>query len=531
MQVNGNLDLLGGELQNAKQETYASVPSFVVGTDEGRIIYVSSGGDRGYWLGAEDGSASWKKLPTSTSFTEYTTGLQAIADAASYQATLSGASGGVKYGTFTKVEITSSLGSGKVLVEVFNDLGRLDRVYANYFDLAATATLKDNLMASFEVDNDDGDIYISVTNQTGSLGNFTVDVQAAGLILVQTPPPPGDGTGINSGVAGNGIVYDVVNARLDIDLNANSGLQLTGVAGAQKISVLPAPGGGLSTGATGTSVDATVVKSTGDVSIAGKKVFSDGTIALTPQGAPGPPAAGTWSRGAFYTDSEDDVWYCLTGGTPGTWRFWGWRQTTVGGLATSYTGAVAAGATTDVTISTLKGRRGVVRKMWVWGSDSVRAADNQDVPYRVSCHSNENFYGKDMIWMVTGQLRKTYLTPGGGMASGTAVATVSTVNIAEPDDLLRFRKAVGPAEEYGRITVRTPGGPSFTVDENVTNAFAQNDLVMVATEFLELPWWNDSAVAGNYQKMYLRFHNDDDTATVVFGYELFVEQIGGGQSF
>jgi hypothetical protein len=533
MEIYGDLNLHGGKLVDTKMESFATLPVFVVGEDEGKIVFVSTGADAGYWLGAADGSASYSKLNLGTTLVSYGTGPKVIADGATYTNTVvSSSSVAASKGIFTKVVLASSLGSGKVLVELFNDAGYTDRVYANYFDLAS-GSLTDRLPASFEVDNADGDIYVIITNLTGSSGTFTLTVQAAGVLLAAVPSPPGAGSGVHAGVAGDGIAYDAINAWLEVDLATNPGLELSGAPGAAKLKVLPAPAGGLSLSAAGLAVDSTIALLSGDQSIAGKKTFTGGTIGLTPQAIATAPVAGTWVRGTFYVDSADDVWYCTVGGTPGTWKFWGWRLTTQGGAlaGTSYTGAIAPGASENLSI-TLKGRRGIIRKMNIWGSNSTFAATDVDTPYRISCYPSELYEGRGQIWTVMGQLRKGYINDVAGVPVGTAVVPMSTVNIGEPDDLLRLRKAVGPLEEYGRITVRTTApATSYTIDENTVNAYAQNDVVMLVTEFVELPWWNDSAVPANYTKLYLRFCNDDAVATVKLGYELYVEEIGGGQSF
>jgi len=235
-------------------------------------------------------------------------------------------------------------------------------------------------------------------------------------------------------------------------------------------------------------------------------------------------------QGTFYVDADDDVYYCTAGGTPGTWKFWGWKAVVEGGAAngSSYTGAIAAGASADLVVTNTKGRRGIIRKFNVWGSDSVYGISDESIPFRVACYQDENYEGREMMWMVQDVARKTNTS---GVAAGNAVIPVTTVNIADPDSLLRLRQIAGPLEEYGRVTVRTPGGPSYTVDENIANTLAANDIVMSVTEFGDLPWYNNSSVGVNYEKVYLRFFNDHATATVVFGYEIYFECVGGGNVY
>jgi hypothetical protein len=527
MKISGNLDLDGGELRSARQQTYTSLPTFVAGSDEGRIIFVSTGADRGYWMGGEDGTSSFVRANVTSSIAEYDIVAQTVANGATYQVSLPSSTVTSQKAMICVVRLTASLVSGKVLVEIYNDVARTDRAYANYFDLASASTLKDNIASFFESDVSAGTMYVNVTNLTGVSGVFSLHVETASLLGVNTPSPPGSGSGIHSGVAGDGILYNGTTAQLEIRLDTNPGLQLLGTAGTRELSVLAAPAGGLSVGAGGVSVDSTVIRTTGAQSIAGNKLFTTGA-GMTPAATTGAPVAGTWGAGTFYTDSANDVWYCLVGGTPGTWIFWGWKIAAQGGAtnSSSYTASVGPGVSLDVAL-TVTGRRGVLRKMNVWVAKSTMAAANLDVPYRVSCFPDENGYGRDMLWSVSGQGRSTFMDAIAG--AGSASLQVNTVNVAEPDDLLRLRQAAGPLEEYGRITVRDTTPPAtYTVDENLVNALAISDLAMSVTEFVELPWWNTSAVPGNYQKLYLRFSNDHATETVKFGFHIFVESLGGG---
>lgn len=524
MKLSGSLNLDGGELQNAKQQGYGALPTFTPGLDEGRLIFVSTGSDQGYWFGAEDGSASWTRGTFSTNTSEYSLVSQSINNGVTFTGTLVATDVAQMRAFLSEITLSSNLGSGSVLLEIFKDAARLVRVYANYIDLSVPTALRDNIVTYWETESVAGDMYISITNLTGSNGTFSLTVKVVGAFPIHVPPPPGDGTGVNAGVAGEGIIYNPISTQLDIDLDANPGLQLVGSGGAKKLSVKPAVGGGLATSGSGLAADATVVRTTGDQSIAGKKVFSGGTIALTPQSGSGPPVAGTYARGAFYIDTDDDVWYCLVGGTPGTWTFWGWkiRSITTGPTAGAYVGTILAGGQLNATIS-MKGRRGVLRRFNVWGADPAFAASNISVAFRVACYIDEGTEERDRIWTVSGTAKKTYMSAGA--SAGTNVLSVNSLAIAAPEDLLRIRKASTPVEEYGRIHTE---GASWALYENLVNTLVANDNIMLVNEFRELPWLNTSAVPSNFEKLYLKFFNDDGVQSAIFGYDMYIESIGGG---
>jgi hypothetical protein len=248
---------------------------------------------------------------------------------------------------------------------------------------------------------------------------------------------------------------------------------------------------------------------------------------LKPALTSGPPLGGTHSAGEIYADSNIDLWQCIVGGTPGTWIFYGWKEEHYGGdlAGSSYTVAVAAGNSVSLEVPTT-GRRGFIRKLSVWGADSIFAASNIDVPFRVACYPNESLAGREQLWSVSGQIRKTFITAPAG--AGGSTATLSTVATTNLDDLVRLRKAVGPLEEYQRVVGRNTGTSVVTFDETLVNSFVANDNIMFVNEFVQIPWRNNSGVPANTKKIYLNFFNDDVSQTVIFGYEVLFESQGGG---
>lgn len=524
MRLPGNLNLEFGQLINTKQENLAALPAFIPGQSEGRIVYVTGGPDVGYWFGSDDGSNTFRRLNLSTTLVEYSLVGQSINNGATHQATLTPPSTvAAQKGLVVKVVVSSNLASGNITVRIHNNAGRTDLVYDSVFNLASLAP--DKIPAFFELDNVSGNVYLEVVNNTGQNGTFSVTITTAGLVLVQTPQAPGSGSGINAGVAGDGIEYNAVDVRLDLDLSSTPGLELVGSSGSRELQVFTAPSGGLERHATGLRTDTSVLRTTGDqTGVTGVKQF--GQLAMTPSGITGPPASGAHVDGEFSMDQNNDVWLCITAGTPGTWVLYSWKESVAGGLAAgSYTGSVAPGASVNLDL-TFTGRRGWMRKMNIWAALSTFVQADLDIPFRVKCYPNENREERELLWAVSGQIRSTFIT--GAVGAGANIIPLNSVGGVNLDDLVRLRKAVGPLEEYQRVSVRSTAPVQVTVFETTVNSFVANDLFMAVTEFVNLPYRNNSGVPANQNKLFLKFHHDGPSSTIVFGYHVFVEEMGGG---
>ena len=528
MKLAGDLNLVGGELQNVRAENLPALPAFQAG-DEGRFIYVTTGLDVGFWFGATDGTASYQRLSLGTALVDYDLTDQPIADATTFQGTLSAAGTAAEKGQVMKIEVSSTLSSGQVLIELYEDIGRSDssKFYEAYYDLA-NPNLMDRVPTYFEADNSAGDIYIDVTNLTGAAGEFTVSLTAGGVVVVQTPPPPGSGSGINAGVAGDGISFDAINARLDVILGVDSGLELVGAAGSRVLRVDVAAGGGLERVVGGLQTDSTVVRTTGDQSISGIKTLADSILLIAPAGTTGPPSAGTHTRGEVYVDDDLDEWLCVTGGIPGTWIFKGRKRSLAGGdlSGTSYTGTVTAGSSAVLEIP-VTARRGVINKLNIWAKDPADSNVSFDQPFRVICYPNENQEGREQLWEVIGRARGTFVTSG--VVAGNQTIDIDTVGSVNLNDLVRFRALAGIDEEYQRVTVRRTAPVQIDVDETLVNNLALNDLALFVEEAIDLFWENTSGIPAESQKIFLEFTNDDAGGIdLVFGYDLIIEEIGGG---
>lgn len=526
MRLPGNINLEKGQLQNARVENLVSLPAFVPGEDEGRLVYIISGVDIGFWFGSSDGSSAFQRLSPGGLIAEYTLSNQPINSGVTDTPTLSSGSGAAsEKGIISKVSLSSNLSSGQIRVEMFEDTARTSKFYDSFFDLQNLES--DRIPAFFELDNPSGNIYVNITNLTGSNGTFSLVIKVTAVLPVQTPPPPGNGSGINSGSAGEGIAYDSVNGRLDADLVTNGGLELIGSVGIKKLQAKLVSGGGISTGASGLLLDSAVavVSGTDQSTIASLKLFSQ--FGLKPAGSPGAPSSGTHSVGEFHLDSLLNIYQCISAGTPGTWIFWGWKETRVGGEddGSSYTSTVSAGSSETLEVSTV-GRRGYIRSLLVWGADPARGAVNVDSPFRIACYPNESLRGREQLWSVSGQIRKTFTSTTA--SSGQPVVDVDDVSATNLDDLVRVVALTGPDEEYQRVIARNTGTLEVTFDENLVNDLEASDELLFVNEFIFLPWRNNSGVALNANKIYLRFFNDDPTEDLLFGYDILFENVGGG---
>ena len=533
-----NIDMGKGQLVNARVENLSSLPAFIPGEDEGRLLYVTTGSDQGFWFGSQDGSSSFGRLLIGSQIGQYVASAVSINNGVTSNQTLSATNTPATKAYVAKVEITTAVSSGQFRIEMFEDVARSEKFYDAVFDLADPKS--DRLPAYFELDNVTGDLYVDLTNLSGSNGTFTVNIKTAGVEAVTTPPPPGDGSGINAGVAGDGIEYNSSAARLDVDLLTNGGLQLTGSDGSKELSVKLQASGGLEENAgAGLRVDPTLVPLGGVDSndITSRKAFSQ--FGLVPSGSTGAPTSGTHNAGEIHMDQNHDLYMCISTGTPGTWIFYGWKETRFGGNsdATNYVTAaggiglvaaasnVAAGGNVVLEVPT-SGRRGWIRKMNVWAVDQALAASEIDIPFRIRAFPNENLAGREQLWSVAGQARKTYTS--GSASSGQETVGVNDSNIANLDDLVRLHVKATPIEEFQRVIVRRVGPPELDMDENLVTSMVANDIVCFCTEYVNLPWRNNSGVGANSKKIYLQFVNDDAAQAVVFGVDLLFDEIGGG---
>lgn len=439
----------------------------------------------------------------------------------------------IREGFIGRIELTSSLAGGDVLVEIYNDITRVDKVYSRMFDLAGDLT--DSIPCHFESDNSPstGTMHVDITNYTGSTGNFTVSIRVAGVVPTATAPV-GTGTGVDATVAGDGIEYNVVTGQLDLDLTPGGNLLITGGgAGAGTLGVGPAV---LTTSST------TVVHTTTDQTIYGAKRFSSDPqvaettgLGLVPHSSiSGPPTFGTWAVGDFFLDVDMMLWRCTSASPADAWQFWGSAlqegitPTVIStGANLVYTGEIASGSTELVEIP-ITGNFGVVKKLHVWGRDNADAVVELDQPFRVACFPNDDASGREQIWSVSGMMRKTNLSAG--MLISTDEATVTSVNHGAPGDLVRMRHVTATiGEEYSRVSVRsTTPSPKYTFYDNVLQAYDIGDALCFVTEFVYLPYWNNDIAKPN--TLFLKFYNDGAT-TVKYGYQLNLLLLGGGTGF
>jgi hypothetical protein len=428
----------------------------------------------------------------------------------------------------------SGINSGDVRVRIYNDQSRTEMIFERIFNLA-DSDLIDRLSTHFLSDNvlADGAIYVDITNNTGYLSRFQVNIRIANIIQ-DGIPAVGAGTGVNATVAGDGFSFD--GTRLNVDLDSDPGLELTGATPNGKLRVKAF--GNVERTASGINTTSNVVLVDTVQTVTASKRFNAGKLGLIPHGTDtGAPIAGAWIAGDLFVDANLNLFRCILTGTPGTWQFWGGAysegidyNTLVGEENAAYTDLVVADSHIHIELI-VAANRGVFRRLLIWATDPSGPDDfpatEFDFPYRVVCHPNESLYGREQLWSISGQARKTYLT---GAVSLSNVVPVMTVDQGAPDDLVRLRRKLATVgEEYGRITVRTTSPIQFEMDEDVINTFAQNDPMMFVTEFVELPWMNNSVAEP--RKIFLTLFNDGEVGVdpdVKFGYQYDVEYFGGG---
>ena len=433
-----------------------------------------------------------------------------------------------------------TLGAGEVQVDIYNDTGRTELRFSRVFDLSQD--LVDVIPVYFESDNDSGNngvMYVDVTNNTGSSSDFSVNITVTSILPAAIPLSASGGVA-GPVDAGDGITYNVPSTRFDLDLSTNSGLSLIGDSGDRTLEVTAGAGIAVTTSV---AVDSSVIRDTGDQDIAGKKRFTDSTFGLTPDGSAGPPT-GASIAGDFHLDVNFNLFQCISSGTPGTWQFYGnsFEQGIDLGIAAgadnaTYTDVVASGSTltvilsTGISINADANRRGTFTKFNVWGAAATMDTDpdtittgNLDQGFRVQCFPNETRLGREQLWSISGQIRKTDIT--GAVTTLQNTFPVDTVNTSAADDLARTRALGTSAEEYVRITARRTGTPEYDGDENALNVYAADDPFMLVTEFVELPWINNSSIMANRDKIYLEFKNDGAT-DIIFGFQFDLESRGG----
>jgi hypothetical protein len=430
----------------------------------------------------------------------------------------------VKQGIIIKVQLTDEtappLGSGEVTVRIFNDNSRADMIFEHIFDLAGELT--DYLPCGFISDNNisNGRMYVDIENGTGSDGDFTVEVTVA-TVVPATVAPVGTGTGVDASVVGDGLTFD--GNRINVNLETSApGLDYTGVYPNKKLRV---------DSTVLRTTNATVLRTTGDQETVDcvKRFPSMPSVPSTVASgfgiAPntdvtGPPTYGVWETGDVFCDKNLNLWRCTLGGTPGSWSLGGPRithgiDTTSVLTSFTYTAEVAAGSSADVEVDTTH-EYGMIVKLNIWGVDTAYGVSNIDQPFRVACYPNDSYYGRDQLWSLSGQMRKTNVAVLA--AAGASTIRVNTVDQGAPGDLVKLHRNVATiGEEYNRISVRTTAPVQYETTNGIQQQLEVNDSMMFVTEYVFLPYWSNDATKTT--TIFLRFYNDGATA-VKYGYEL-----------
>ena len=230
-----------------------------------------------------------------TTISNYSGEITALADQASIDFTLEAneSESVVLKGLAVSIGLDTA-STGKVKVEFFSDPDRtiLVRTIDPTIGTSTPATVPFPFLPTDLV----GVMYARLTNLTGAPLTITVSavilvVAASGTIGIITATP---------------------------ELAPVPGLRLDSL---QRVAVKP--GSGIEVDATGTKVDSTVIRTTGDQPLAGAKRFTE--ILGRPWHASrvGPPTTGTNQVGDRSVDTDGVEWECYTAGSPGSWMMIG----------------------------------------------------------------------------------------------------------------------------------------------------------------------------------------------------------------
>ena len=395
----------------------------------------------------------------------------------------------VTKGIVARIQITSSV-LGQVILELFEDAARSDSRRIRTLDVDVTTNPISYIPASFTSDDDSGTIYARVTNLTGGEADITVD---ADLYVIS---------------ATEDITIQIVSPELAVD----PGLELDGL---NRVRVKA--GDGIERDANGTNVDDTVIRTTGDQSMAGIKTFTGSIVGLTPHASiSGPPTSGTHAAGEIFRDTDKLLWECTVAGTPGTWEFFGNHMD----VFSLNTGEVSPSGYVDIEFSTA-GRRGVIPQFYVWAERVGTAEETEfDLPFRAEIFSRETMAGREIVWRGHG-IARMVLSEAEALSGQTSIEVASIGSFFVGDFVHVGEGEVGSMpggiSEHSRIaSIATGTVDEFFMSEEFVNTYATETPIHLITEFQGATWYNDTVTENEGHKLFLRLHNDDPAVNIQF---------------
>lgn len=382
-------------------------------------------------------------------------------------------------GVIMRLGLTTPGSSGSYLVELFRDAARTDFLTA--FDIDTAIQPYTVLAIGYIADDlDDPKIYGRVSNYSGGTSDVTVDAEIAVIAAVD----------------------DITVNQVSPTLAANPGLELN--AGALRVKAHT----GLLRDANGLSIDpATGALLAGAQLFTGHKRFN--SLGLVAQAGVGPPAAGTWAIGDLRMDASGHVWRCLEAGTPGKWALF--VANDAADWWNSYGGSPDPNIAPETSydgILDIVGRRVHLLNLQVLAFSNLAAEYN--FGGRLELFSKETRRQEDMICPPF-QLVFRKVEMSGANAAGQATVNVNSNGSIFAGDLVWLLDADEVDNEFGRISAR-PTGTSFTMMDDLANAYSDDAHVIYVNELGDVVAWNDSDTLIDQQKIFWRFHHDGKVA-------------------
>ena len=389
-------------------------------------------------------------------------------------------------GMGVELEFDPTASTGQVTVELFQDSARTIRILEHIVDLTDTTTYNSYVSFGFNAEVT-GKLYGTVSCSAVPVSqtvDLTLFAQALSQVEDAEPITEELGDGLQS-----------VDETTSVKLATNSGLGFTsgGLSIDPDLTAAVYPSGG----AGGASVTGAVALTT-DQDVAGIKRFN--SSGYVPRGASGAPATGTWTAGTQVMDSDNILWRCTTGGTPGTWEL---ADTVTAETDVVSTASLGDG---DSEIIELDVYGNVGQALWlrIWGKTTSGTADQQ-IQFRARIYETSTGNGRDLVWQGEGLMRQTSLTAI--LPASQTYLEVNTNDIIDNDEAVIVYED-DDRYELGRCSARPTG--QISLDEALVDdsSWASGSLVLIPTEWFCVPWINTDGSPTNANKIFIEIRHD-----------------------
>jgi hypothetical protein len=378
---------------------------------------------------------------------------------------------------------TTAAVAGQVVVELYQDSGRTEKVFEHIVDITDATTWKAYDSFGFSSATTGtlwGKFYCSGVT-AASTATLTLWAQATAPSSKPNPVSSPYGSGIEDDGTG----------KPRVALATNSGLEFS----TSKVKIKPdtTAAAYLALGAGGASVTGAVDTTTAQ-DVAGIKRFD--SVGFKPRGTAGPPTSGSWSEGVEVMDLNGVKWRYFDSA---------WEMADV---VTEYPDVVVSGTLAYTQKELLKipvtGNVGQCFWLRVWARRASLTTEMQ-VPFRARIYETSDVRGRELVWQGLGLARQTYLTVE--LPASQTYLEVNSNDIAEVDELLCVYEDDNRFE-LGRCSSRTAG--KFNLDEALVDAdhWDVNSLVIPVTEWHNVPWINRDGDSADQYKILLEVRHD-----------------------